>query len=160
MLSLRTALFRPQPLNTLTRQTIRAAHPVHRTSSHNPPTTFARRTFSSGPKSLHNPATYYEDLVRAESRETSIRLAGLIAEQEVRDVLEAAKQMTDGELRTMVEDKVETSEAYEKSKLVSDEDLRARMDRDLEAWALNRRELEMERAGKEYDAAKARIGKG
>lgn len=132
---------------------------VHGTSSHKAPTTFARRTFSSGPKSLHNPATYNEDLVHAESRETRIRLAGLLAEQEVRDVSEALKQMSDRELRTMVEDNVDSSEAYEKSKLVSDKDLRSRMDRDLEAWASNRRELEMERAGKEYDAAKAKMGK-
>ena len=151
MPSLRATLFRSQPLKTLTRQPIRAPH--------NPPTTFTRRAFSSGPKSPHNPATYYEDLVRAESRETCIRLAGLLAEQEVRDALEAAKKMSDRELRTMVEDNVESSGAYEKTKLVSDEDLRARIDRDLEAWALDRRELEMERAGKEYDAAKARMGK-
>ena len=164
MVSLRTVLFRPQPLNALARQTVRVPYLVHWKSSHNPPTTIIGRAFSTAPKLLRASAEDKLDIIPRYTfktlnctREEYLRYTELSAWHEARGEWEAVKQTSDRELRTERErEYVEHPDLWEGIEMLDGKERQLALEEIYEWRASSRAELDMFLAGKKYDAQMAR----
>ena len=82
-------------------------------------------------------------------------MAELIAKAKARDVLETLTEMSDSELRRMVEDHAEKLEGNNKMKTPDHKKLRSEIGSAITVWAKYFPDLEKYRIGKEFDAEMA-----
>ena len=155
MISFRTGLFRSQPLNALTRQTVRVPHAVTRELPYVFSSTF--KSFSKTPEALKGTSVRDPVVVESQNQESRLWVAELIARARARDALEALTEMSDRELRKMVEDNEEDNEDNTDYYDYEDEPgLRSMLKGIQEEREVTEAEWVMYNAGKEYDAQMAR----